>query len=181
VAPVIWYVGLSGSGKTTLATKTKEYLEKNPDVYPEVSCWEIIDGDVVRAFLDPEIGYDFQERRKSVCIMGLLAYQLSKNNIGVVVANISPFHDLREKFRKEIPGYVEIFCQCGISTCISRDPKGHYKAQYKKGVKNYIGLDIPFQTPEDPHLILNTEVNSIDQCMMTVTTFFKTENRVVRK
>lgn len=172
MGPVIWFIGLSGSGKTTLAFKTKEFLEKHPDIYPNVSQWEMIDGDNVRVFLESEIGYNFEDRRKSVTIMGLLAYYLSKNNIGVIVANISPFHDIRQKFRKEIPCYLEIFCQCTISTCISRDPKGHYKTQYRNGIKNYVGLDIPFQIPEKPDLILNTELNTIDQCMMTVSSFF---------
>ncbi|PKL70342.1 MAG: hypothetical protein CVV30_03005 [Methanomicrobiales archaeon HGW-Methanomicrobiales-1] len=173
MGPVIWFIGLSGSGKTTLALKTREFLEKHPNIYPDVSHWEIIDGDIVRGFLESEIGYNFEDRRKSVIIMGLLAYYLSKNNnIGVIVANISPFHDIRQKFRKEIPRYTEIFCQCTISACMSRDPKGHYKNQCRNGIKNFIGLDIPFQVPENPHLILNTESNTIDQCMVLISNFF---------
>ena len=171
MGPVIWFIGLSGSGKTTLALKTKEFLEKHPDIYSHVSHWEMIDGDNVRVFLESEIGYNFEDRRKSVTIMGLLAYYLSKNNIGVIIANISPFHDLRQKFRNEIPCYIEIFCQCTISTCISRDPKGHYKTQYRNGIKNYVGLDIPFQVPENPHLILDTESNTIDHCMVLISKF----------
>ena len=171
MGPVIWFIGLSGSGKTTLALKTREFLEKHPDIYPDVLHWEMIDGDNVRVFLESEIGYNFEDRRKSVIIMGLLAYYLSKNNIGVIVANISPFHDIRQKFRKEIPGYIEIFCQCTISSCISRDPKGHYKTQYRNGIKNYVGLDIPFQAPENPHLIIDTESNTIDHSMELISKF----------
>lgn len=171
MGPVIWFIGLSGSGKTTLALKTREFLEKHPHIYPDVSHWEMIDGDNVRVFLESEIGYNFEDRRKSVTIMGLLAYYLSKNNIGVIVANISPFHDIRQKFRREIPDYIEIFCQCTISSCISRDPKGHYKTQYRNGIKNYVGLDIPFQVPENPHLIVDTESNTIDHCMMSISKF----------
>jgi len=177
MGPVFWFIGLSGSGKTTLAKKCKEFFEAHPDIYPDVSQWELIDGDTVRVFLDTIIGYDFEDRRRSVTIMGLLAYYLSKNNTGVIVANISPFHDLREKFRKEIPNYREIYCQCSISTCIKRDPKGHYKTQYQNGINNYVGLDIPFQDPENPHLTLNTESNTIEQCMAILTTYLEKGKR----
>lgn len=165
MGPIIWFIGLSGSGKSTLAKNAKELFEKNSDIYPQVSNWEIIDGDTVRVFLESEIGYNFEDRRKIVTIIGLLANYLSKYNIGVIVANISPFHDIREKFRKEMPNYIEVYCQCSISTCITRDPKSHYRNQFKNGIKNFVGLDIPFQAPENPHLILNTELNTIDQCM----------------
>jgi len=173
MGPVFWFVGLSGSGKTTLAEQTKKYLESNPDLFPGISRWEIIDGDSVRTFLDTEVGYTFEDRRKSVIIMGLLGFYLSKNNIGVIVANISPFHDLRQKIRKKIPQYYEIFCQCPISTCISRDPKGHYSNLLKNGIKDFVGHDIPFQVPENPDLVVNTHKETLTQCMETISGFLK--------
>jgi adenylylsulfate kinase-like enzyme len=55
---------------------------------------------------------------------------------------------------------------------MSRDPKGHYKNQYRDGIKNFVGLDIPFQVPENPDLVVNTESDTIDHCMGLVSTFF---------
>jgi adenylylsulfate kinase len=166
--PVFWFIGLSGSGKSTLAEKAKEFLEKNKDLYPDVDRWELLDGDIIRTFLSDEIGYTMEERRKSVRVVGLLAKYLTKNGIGVVAANISPFHDLRLFFRKNIPNYNEIYCKCSISECISRDPKGNYSKHFKTASKNYVGLDIPFQEPESPDLILDTGSATIDDCLKSV-------------
>lgn len=155
--PVFWLMGLSGSGKSTLAQQLMELMGLNQKLFPGVSHFELLDGDVVRSFLGEEIGYSFEERRKSVRMMGLLAKYLSKNKIGVIVSNISPFHDLRLFMRQQIEGYHEIYCKCSISLCIKRDPKGHYKKQIEKGLKDYIGIDIPFQEPECPDLIIDTQ------------------------
>src|SRR5688572_18214941 len=103
MTPVFWLLGLSGSGKTTLSTLMKKYLESDGKrMFPKISRWALLDGDSVRSFLGDAIGYSFEERRKSVTIMGLLAKHLSDNQVGVIVANISPFHDLREFMRQKI-------------------------------------------------------------------------------
>jgi adenylyl-sulfate kinase len=159
--PVFWLMGLSASGKTTLAELAKDYLESDQKLFPAVSRWALLDGDVIRSFLGDEIGYTFAERRKSVRVMGLLAKTLAENKVGVIVANISPFHDLREFMRKNIPGYKEIYCKCPISSCMARDPKGNYKTLEKSALKNYIGIDIPFQEPESPDVIIETDGNSL--------------------
>jgi adenylylsulfate kinase len=177
--PVFWFIGLSGSGKSTLAEKTKEFLERNKDIYPHIDKWEILDGDIIRTFLSDEIGYTMEERRKSVRVVGLLAKYLAKNGIGVVVANISPFHDLRLFFRENIQDYNEIYCKCSISECISRDPKGNYKKHFKTASKNYVGLDIPFQEPESPDLTLDTGSASIDACMKSVFEYISKQKKEI--
>lgn len=164
IIPVFWFLGLSGSGKSTISKLIYDYLAENKNVYMDVLKWQLLDGDVLREFLGKEIGYSYSDRRKSVRITGLLAKTLSENGIGVVVANISPFHDIRVFIRNSIEGYKEFYCKCSIEVCIKRDPKGHYKKQLKDGVKDFIGLDIPFQEPENPDLVLDTANESIDSC-----------------
>jgi adenylylsulfate kinase len=140
----------------------------------KAGSWQLLDGDVIREFLGKEIGYGFSDRRKSVKIMGLLAKCLVENGIGVVVANISPFHDLRLFLREHVPGYAEIYCKCAISVCAARDPKGYYKRQFEEGVQDYVGLDIPFQEPESPDLIIETGVLSLEASVEMLRKFIDT-------
>jgi adenylylsulfate kinase len=180
MTPVIWFLGLSGSGKTTISKKCFELLKTQSEFFPDVKKWEILDGDTIRDFLGSEFGYEFQERRKSVRVMGLLAKTLSKNGIGVIVANISPFHDLRVLFKKEIACYYEIYCKCSIEECIRRDPKGLYKNQFNEGIRNYIGLDIPFQEPLAPDLILDTEMSSLENSFDDVVNFLHLKQEILK-
>jgi adenylylsulfate kinase-like enzyme len=170
-APVFWFLGLSGSGKSTLASAAVHHLESGRATFKDVERWALIDGDVTREFLDRDVGYAFDDRRKSVRITGLLAYELARHGVGVVVANISPFHDLRAFFRERIPGYVEIYCRCPISTCMTRDPKGLYRQQLDAGIKDCIGLDIPFQAPETPDLVIDTARLTRDQSVSVLHEF----------
>jgi adenylyl-sulfate kinase len=174
---VLWFLGLSGSGKSTLAAAAAADLRAGRARFDGVERWELLDGDEVRGFLGLELGYSFADRRRSVRIVGLLAHHLSRNGIGVVVANISPFHDLRRFFRETIPGYLEIYCRCAISTCVKRDPKGHYARQLAEGVKDYIGLDIPFQEPEAPDLVVDTERLSVEESLEAMRRFVASASR----
>lgn len=169
---VFWFIGLSGSGKSTI---TVELLKRAEGNYPN-SIWRLLDGDVIREFLGGEIGYNANERRKSVKIMGMLANMLAEEGINVIVANISPFEELRQFMRKHIANYNEIYCKCTIESCISRDPKGNYKKQLENGVKDYIGLDIPFEEPNDSNLIINTEELSLEESVQEAFRFI--ENKI---
>lgn len=171
--PVFWFLGLSASGKSTLSEICCEYLKANAELFPNVSKWELLDGDRIRKFMGTEIGYSYSDRRKSVRLVGLMAKTLSDNGIGVVVANISPFHDLRIFMEGNISGYKEIYCKCSIDECIKRDPKGHYMTQLYKGIKDYVGLDIPFQEPQRPDLTLDTEILSIEQSEDVIKNYIK--------
>lgn len=129
----------------------------------------------MREFLTPEIGYSHDDRRKSVKIFGLLARQLSANGVGVVVASVSPFHDLRLFIRAHVPGYVEIYCRCPVSKCIERDPKGHYRKQIETGGTDFIGLSIPFQEPESPDLVVDTSDRPVAESIELARGFVETK------
>ena len=155
-APVIWVLGLSASGKSAMAAHAVTFLTAlaPPD---RVRRWQLLDGDQLRSFMGDELGYGLADRRKSVKMVGLAAHLLSQNGIGVVVANISPFADIREHIRKSVPGYVEVYCRCSLETCSRRDPKGHYRRFREGTMRDVVGLDIPFEEPSHPELVLDTE------------------------
>jgi adenylyl-sulfate kinase len=170
-APVFWFLGLSASGKSTLARAAIDHLRARGGAGTGVSRWELLDGDTVREFLTPDIGYGFADRRRAVRVMGLLAHTLARQGIGVVVANIAGFQDLRAFMRANIPGYVEIYCSCPLSVCMDRDPKGLYKRHLADGLGDVVGLDIPFQEPETPDLVVDTATVSLETSLLVVRTF----------
>lgn len=169
-APVIWFLGLAGSGKTTLARVMRDRLTSSSP-FPDVERWDLLDGDEIRAFLGPSVGYSSSDRRISVSVMGLLAWRLSENGVGVVVANISPFQDLRRMFRRVIPRYHEIHCRCSLAECIRRHPKDLYRGRSGSERKDLVGVDIPFEEPEHPDLVIDTERSSVGECVAAIETF----------
>jgi len=155
-AAVFWFLGLPGSGKSTLAQATLEYVSDRSKEGATPRRWDLLDGDVIREFLGEEVGYSIADRRRSVRTVGLVAAHLARNDVGVVVANISPFEDLRGFLRERLEGYFEIYCRCPLEACIQRDPKGHYRRQLENGPKDFVGLDIPFDEPQHADLVLDT-------------------------
>lgn len=159
-APVIWILGLSASGKSTMAAHAVEFMTASAP-HDRIRGWQFLDGDQLRSFMGDELGYSLGDRRKSVKMVALAAHLLSQNGIGVVVANISPFQDIREHIRKLVPGYIEVYCRCSLEVCAGRDPKGHYRRFREGTLRDVVGLDIPFQEPDHPDLVLDTERNDV--------------------
>ena len=174
---VFWFMGLSGSGKSTISTGVIKRVEAE---FPDVK-WKLLDGDVMRGILGGEIGYSVPERRKSARIMGMLANTLAEENINVIVANISAFEDIRQIMRGYIENYNEIYCKCTIEACIGRDPKGNYKKQFKEGVKDFIGLDIPFEEPQNPDLVIDTEKLNVDEAIQKASEYIEMKQKSIIK
>ncbi|WP_315077720.1 adenylyl-sulfate kinase [uncultured Clostridium sp.] len=155
---VYWFLGLSGSGKSTLSKKLYDYLkEKNDNI-------KLIDGDELREAIGGFMGYSIEERRKVINIIIYLVKTLSEYEIDVVVANISAFNDLRIKAREEIENYNEVYVKCSIEECARRDVKGYYQKALNEEIKNFIGIDQEFEEPVNPHLILNSENETFNEC-----------------
>jgi len=142
----LYFVGLSGSGKSTMCnhmmSKFKELTNK------KVS---ILDGDIVRLNLSKGLGFSKEDRSTNIRRIGYVASEISKHNGIVLVANIAPFEDDR-KFNKNLisqyGNYVEIFMDTDIEECEKRDVKGLYKLARKGEIKNFTGIDSPFEKPQ---------------------------------
>jgi adenylyl-sulfate kinase len=150
----LWFTGLSGSGKTTLAKIVKQKLVK-------LSLKsEIIDGDEIRKTISKDLGFskkDIAENHRrilSVCGEHLAA---GKN---ILVATISPHQTVREKARKKLNNFIEIYCACPFELCAKRDPKGLYKKVAKGEIKNFIGKKIEYEEPNSPEIIVYTHKES---------------------
>jgi len=152
---VIWLLGISGSGKTTLANELKKYYDsKNIKSF-------IIDGDLVRDFFDNDLGYTREDRVANIKRIMLSVYVLEKNGIIPIVANISPFEFLRDFAREKFDNYIEIYLQREIEDISNKD--------FVYSDTNVVGVDMEFDTPKNPDLVLDTASLDVDRCVEEIT------------
>ena len=167
MAFVLWMTGLPCSGKTTIARKLQE-------VYPKLAS---LDGDELREWLSPK---DFSRdgRNEHNRRVAHLAKLLLKHDVPVVVSLISPFNENREDARKIIGDdkFIEIYIKCSLSVCEERDVKGMYKKARLNEIEDFIGVDTDYEIPDNPHLTVNTETCSLDECVSKILNFLKLKN-----
>ena len=156
---VLWMTGLPCSGKTTIARKLQKLM-------PELV---VLDGDELRA---QSSSSDFSreginENNRKVAN---LAKDVSKP---VCVSLISPFKENREDARKVIGDdkFIEVYIECSPSVCEERDVKGMYKKARQNEIKDFIGVHTNYEIPDKPDLTVNTEINSLDQCVQEIFEF----------
>jgi len=167
-----WFTGLSSSGKTTIATKVKERL--NDQNIPVI----LLDGDVVRKHISSDLGYTKSERDQHIKRVADICELITNNGVINIACVISPTKEIREYARKRIKNFSEIYVKCSLETCKKRDVKGYYK-RYEQGfLNNFVGLNIPYEEPEDPELTLDTEKNSIEYCVEKLLLHIKEESDI---
>ena len=153
---VLWLTGLPGSGKTALADKLYEYLSgKGLNVAR-------LDGDILRAAF-PETGYTREERIRHVKRAGELAARSEKDGAIVIASLISPYREARSYVRSICANFVEIHVKASLATCEKRDPKGLYKKARAGEIKNFTGIDDPYEPPESPDSVIPTDGLTLDQ------------------
>jgi adenylylsulfate kinase len=155
---VVWLTGLPCSGKTTIAQSILRHCEQ-----AEVPC-EVLDGDIIREGLCRDLGYSKWDRQENVHRCAHVARILDKHKILVVVALVSPYREHRQLARATIgPSFCEVFVECSISTCKERDAKGMYLKAAKGELKGFTGITDPYEIPEKPELVVNTETESVEE------------------
>lgn len=163
----VWFTGLSGAGKTTISRHVKEKLTiENYNV-------EMLDGDVVRQQLTSDLGFSKQDRQKNIERIAFVAKVLTRNDIIVLATFISPYQSMRDYCREEIESFVEVYVKCSLEECIRRDVKGLYKKALNQEIEQFTGISDPFEAPEQPNLVLNTEQESIEESVTKVIDYLK--------
>jgi adenylylsulfate kinase len=160
-APVLWFTGLSGSGKSTIATRVHEELRRRG---VEV---EYIDGDALREIF-PNTGFTRAEREDHLRRTGHLASRLAEHGVTVVASFVSPYRDSREFIRRLARNFVEIYVSTPLEECERRDVKGLYARARRGEIRNFTGIDDPYEPPEHPELTLDTRALSVEQCVARV-------------
>ena len=153
---VLWFTGLSGAGKSTLANAVHEILSLKG--YKT----ERLDGDIIRGVF-PKTGFDKESRDKHVRRVGFLASLLEKNGVIVLASFISPYRESREFVRKQCKNFIEVYISTSLEECEKRDVKGLYKKARSGEIKNFTGIDDPFEPPVDPEIIIDTAKHNIEE------------------
>lgn len=157
---MIWFTGLSGAGKSTLANRVEKALfELGIRTY-------LLDGDNIRSGLNSDLGFTESDRTENIRRIGEVAKLFVDSNAVVLTAFISPFQSDRDLARSRVlPGeFFEVYVKCPLEVCESRDPKGLYKKARAGKVKNFTGIDSPYEPPETPELVLDTSAETLDAC-----------------
>jgi len=153
----LWFTGLPGAGKTELSRRVEEILlERGLKV-------EVLDGDIVRTNLSKGLGYSKEDRDINIKRIGFVCNLLTRNDVVAIAAAISPYRETRDYNRKLIGRYVEIYVKCSIEELKKRDPKGLYEKALKGEIKNFTGVSDPYEEPEKPEIVVDTEVETEEE------------------
>jgi adenylylsulfate kinase len=168
---VIWFTGLSGSGKSTLAHSVEEELHN-------IGCRTfVLDGDNVRHGLSSNLNFSDDDRKENIRRIGEAAKLMMESGVIAMTAFISPFKKDRNLVRQLLPqgNFIEIYCNASLEACESRDVKGLYKRARAGEIKNYTGIDSPYEAPKNPELIIDTESESLEESVTKVIDFLKSK------
>jgi adenylylsulfate kinase len=158
---VLWFTGLSASGKSTIAHALDRYLhEKGIHSY-------VLDGDNVRHGLNKDLDLSPASRKENIRRIGEVSKLFVDAGLLVIAAFIAPFREDRRQIRAllEKEQFIEVFVKCSIDECERRDPKGLYKKVRKGEIKEFTGISAPYEEPEDPEIILESDKFSKDECL----------------
>jgi adenylylsulfate kinase len=166
---VVWFTGLSGSGKSTLAYE----LEKR--LYGRNIRSYVLDGDNVRHGLCSDLGFSQKDRSENIRRIGEVSSLFIDSGTILIASLISPYRIDRQAVRNIIPEglFVEAYVNCNIATCIQRDPKGLYKKALDGSIKNFTGISAPYETPENPEIILDTEANTVEVSVNSIINYLE--------
>lgn len=153
---IIQFCGLSGSGKTTLANCVKQLLDEQ-----SIAC-EVIDGDVYRKKLCPDLGFSKADRNENIRRLAFVAGTLSKHGIVSIICAINPYDDIRQEIGHTYPNVKTVYIDCSISVLLQRDTKKLYQRAllpdgHPEKINNLTGINDPFDIPVSPDLIINTD------------------------
>ncbi|WP_062055445.1 adenylyl-sulfate kinase [Aquimarina longa] len=160
----ILLTGLSGSGKTTLGSKlTSYYTTRGKKIIH-------LDGDIIRKKYHQSLGFSREDRQKQLMQTGVLGVSYLKKGIPVIASLIAPYHEDRIKIKEYIKNkgfhFILIHIDCPIDICIQRDAKGLYKKALQGRIKNFTGINAPYETPLHPDLVIMTHLLNPELSML---------------
>lgn len=158
---VIWFTGLSASGKSTIAGALEQVLTKlGYHTY-------LLDGDNVRHGLCKDLDFSEKAREENIRRVGEVSKLMVDAGLITVAAFISPFRNDRDIVRNMLPAhqFIEVFVDAPIDVCRQRDPKGLYSKADRGEIKQFTGIDSPYETPEDPEVHIHSDKVTISSAV----------------
>ncbi len=159
---VIWLLGLPASGKTTIGNTLRNRLEEKHIAV------QMLDGDELRKTVSSDLGFTKQDRETHAKRVIDLAAKLSMEKPVVIVSLITPYQSSRNLARETLTNYFEVWVKASVEECMRRDPKGLYKKAFANEILNFTGVQDPFEIPQNPDIILDTEQLNPDRCVTMI-------------
>ncbi len=173
---ILWFTGLSGAGKSTLAHAVEEELHR-------MGCRTFVfDGDNVRHGLNSNLGFSKEDRQENIRRIGEMCKLFVEAGVVALTAFISPSREDREKVRGLVKegDFIEIFCDCGLEVCESRDVKGMYARARRGEIKDFTGVSAPYERPEHPELAFDTGSMPLEECVEKIVSYLR-EKEIVNQ
>lgn len=153
----VWFTGLSGAGKSTLASLIEQELRARQ------LRVEVLDGDVIRTHLSKGLGFSKEDRDTNIRRIGWVCEVLSRNGVVAVAAAISPYREIRDEVRSKVGRFVEVYVSAPIDVLAERDVKGLYKKALRGEIKNFTGIDDPYEPPLNPEVVCYSDGSETPQ------------------
>jgi adenylyl-sulfate kinase len=147
----VWFTGLSGAGKSTVSEIIEAELKQR------ALRVEVLDGDVIRTHLSKGLGFSKADRDTNIRRIGWVCEVLSRNGVVAIAAAISPYREIRDEVRGKVGRFVEVYMECPVPVLADRDVKGLYKKALAGEIKNFTGVDDPYEAPLNPEVICHTD------------------------
>ncbi len=153
----VWFTGLPCSGKSTIAQKVTECLVESGETVT------LLDADVVRPILCPDLGFSREDRRSNVLRIAFVAREIVRHGGIVLTATVSPFDEDRKLVRNMFDplAFVQVYIRTSLEECERRDVKGHYAKARAGELPMFTGVTSPYEVPNDSEVICDTSINSI--------------------
>jgi len=174
---VIWCTGLSGAGKSTVATTVEQMLfERRCHTY-------VLDGDNIRHGLNRDLGFSPKDRAENIRRIGEVAALLADAGLITITAFISPYAQGRNQARtaRTAATFIEVFCNCPLEVCEQRDPKGLYKKARAGEIKEFTGIDAPYEIPDDAEMVLHTDKETPAESAARVVAYLEEKGIIPRR
>ncbi len=169
---LVWFTGLSASGKSTIVHNVERVLfNRGIRTY-------VLDGDNIRHGLNANLGFSREDRKENLRRVAEVSKLFADAGILVLAAFISPYREDREYIRQRFKedNFFEIYVKCSVEECERRDPKGQYKKARAGIIKNYTGISAPYEEPENPDMVIDTEVFDLEDSVRRVVEFLEERN-----
>src|SRR5262245_5868276 len=160
----IWFTGLSGAGKSTLSEAIEQRLRQNGHNV------EVLDGDEVRTHLSKGLGFSREDRDTNIKRIAFVCKLLTRNDVACISAAISPYREARAWAREAIGNFLEVYVKCPLEVCRQRDVKGLYKLVDEGKIKGFTGVDDPYEEPEYPELVIETDEETVEESVRNIFT-----------
>ncbi|MBE9098591.1 adenylyl-sulfate kinase [Vacuolonema iberomarrocanum] len=168
----VWFTGLSGAGKTTIRMAVEKVLrDRGLNV-------EVLDGDIVRQYLTRDLGFSKADRDENIRRIGFVSHLLTRNGVIVLVSAISPYAAMRQEVREQIGDFVEVYANAPLSVCESRDVKGLYKKARAGEIKQFTGIDDPYEAPTNPEVECRTDLEALEESAAKVLAYLESKGYI---